>query len=226
MKNLGVFAAPVLAVAIVSGVYYQAPISGDLNITIEGPKEAVIGELVELVPVGAADFYSWSHDPLIDCKPKCNSLFFSARKPGIYVFTLAASSKDGVVQVRHVIVVGGPVPVPDHPIPPKPDDPAPPAPSKTLSDKVAEWTAEVKSPLRKTEAAQLATVYRTIPAAVADGQPLVDAIRNSSDKILGPSMPFWVEWREKVRQEVNALKLKSFAAICAQIADGLERGAK
>lgn len=231
MKKVGIFVGPAFAVCLVAfgpgaaSYLSPQPAARAIEISVDGKKEARVGELVKLVASGQADRFVWVTEAT--CEVEGNKLFFSAEKPGVYVFFLIGISPTEESTVKHTVVVGKPVPRPDDP--PKPDDPIPDPPKppvvKTLADKVAELVAEVKSPLVKGEAAKLAILYRTLPQAM-DGQLLVDSLRTSTDKILGPSAPFWLDFREKLRVEVNTMKLKSFGEVCGQIADGLERGAK
>ena len=232
MKRIaGVFAGLAMAVALVAAPSYipTTAVSAAIEVKIEGTAVARVGELVKLVATGPADRYVWATEAVSEV---CgNNLFFSAERPGTYVFFLVGITAEDTAKVQHTIVVGTPKPEPVVPDPPKPVDPVIPVPpqppvAKTLADSVAEWTLEVKSPLRITEAQKLAVIYATMPTITKDGQELVDAIRNATDRALGPSAPFWVDWREKLRVEVNKRKTTSFASICNEVADGLQRGGK
>lgn len=116
------------------------------SVAIEGPVEAVVGELVELHVTGNRP--SWL-PPTADARVLGDTLYLSFRDEGTYEVIASAIAGQATQTVKHEIVVGKdrsvivpdePVPAPDVPVP-TPDD----GPKSTLTDDVVKWCVEAKT---------------------------------------------------------------------------------
>jgi hypothetical protein len=109
------------------------------SVAIEGPNEAVVGELIELHVSGSRP--SWL-PPTVDAREVGDTLYISFREDGTYEVIASAIAGQRTKTVKHEIVVGvkpEPKPEPDSPVPtPTPE----PKPGGELTESVYKWCVE------------------------------------------------------------------------------------
>lgn len=122
-------------------VVSDEPEPADPEISISGPNEAKIGQLVELLASGDSKTWKWggTHDNrlLLEFRDfrvyeSGHVLSFSTAEPGIYVFCLAGYQDNRSVMAWHVLVVGGSLPPVEPPVEPQPPPVNPPDPTKKV----------------------------------------------------------------------------------------------
>lgn len=114
-----------------------------VSVSVEGPTECVVGELIELHVTGSRP--SWL-PPTADAKIIGDTLVVSFREDGTYEVIASAIAGQTTQVVKHVIVVGAPEPVeptvPDNPVPTPDVDPKP---ESELTESVYKWCVAAKS---------------------------------------------------------------------------------
>ena len=196
-------------------VYQLASVVGDedevavvdqAKIILEVQDTADVGELVRFdVSKSQAESIKWLLIPdYCDFQVYNNgrNAVFSARRPGEYMFIIAAANKGSADVIVHVLTVTG-EPLP----PPKPIVPSVPRPSEgaSVTQWIPYWCAQAGC--KKSDSLRLSQSFQNVAATVAAGvntdpTDIIKATQKANRKALGSSMVLWVPVLKKLQADL------------------------
>lgn len=169
------------------------PSENAAKIVLTVPEKAKIGELVTLdASASAASSFKWvapTPDFLVIEGGK--KAVFSARKAGLYTFTLAVALRDTVDVQTFTIAVEGPV------APPTTDD---------LEAWIPYWRAEMDLPADKLEALAVAFEQTSLKmTTLLTPEAIIKATAEANRAALGESLPQFVPLLQKIMAGLDKL---------------------
>jgi hypothetical protein len=197
------------------------PSENAAKIVLNAPSTAKIGELVRLdASASTASSFKWLTNPEskdFEVYADGRKAVFSARKAGLYQFTLAVSLKDTVDVITFTIKVEGPI--------------APPA-SDSLEEWIPYWMAEMELPAAEKEA--LAVSFEQIAlkmTVLATPEAIIKATAEANRAALGANLPAWIPLLQKIQVSLDKLAKsgkmttpQQHAEVWAAIARGIRKG--
>lgn len=197
------------------------PSENAAKIVLNAPSTAKIGELVRLdASASTASSFKWLTNPEskdFEVYADGRKAVFSARKAGVYQFTLAVSLKDTVDVVAFEIKVEGPV--------------APPT-TDNLEEWITYWMADMALPAAEKEALAVSFEQVSLKMAVlATPEAIIKATAEANRAALGANLPAWIPLLQKIQVSLDKLARsgkmttpQQHAEVWAAIARGIRKG--
>lgn len=195
------------------------PAENAAKIVLNVPSTAKIGELVRLdASASSATTFKWLQDSKdFEVYADGRKAVFSARKAGVYQFTLAVALKDTVDVMTFSIKVEGPI--------------APPT-TESLEEWVPYWMVDMNLPAEEKEA--LAVSFEQISlkmAVLATPEAIIKATADANRAALGANLPAWVPLLQKIQSALDKMAKsgkmttpQQHAEVWAAIARGIRKG--
>lgn len=171
----------------------------ELNIHIDGPADAMVGDMVKLHAdiTGKPSAIKWLIDPPVDDFITLDGglrAVFSNRNVGVYHVVCSVAGNDGHVDVdTHSFEI----------VPQPPENPLTPntisqlTPQLSVEELIKRWLAEVKSPNKLGEAHAIAGSFRNVASLLRSGTipgpDLLRSVEQAGEIAIGPQ--FFKNWK-------------------------------
>lgn len=194
-------------VTVPEGVNDKPVLIEELDVHIDAPVDAMVGDLVKLhaIVVGKPSAIKWLIDPPIDDFETLDGgmrAVFSNRNVGVYHVVCSVAGNDGHVDVdTHTFEI----------VPQPPENPLTPqtvaqlTPQLSVEELIKRWLAEVRSPNKIGEAHAIAGSFRSVSSTLRSGNipgpDLLRSVEEASEIAVGPqAFKSWKGFFDRTRE--------------------------